>query len=87
MGVAELIYFFVCGTVGMILWIKMLKITKRKGFPVNYGFVYPGQYIRFWKIIKNEENPSIRNNYKLIFWGQMIILIVYPIGMIIIMGN
>ena len=82
-----ILWLFVCGIPGLILWIIMLNIMDSKGENVNYLFLTPGQYIRFWKIIKEEKQKSKRRKYLIIFWTQIAILPLYLIGGILIIKN
>ncbi|PIQ34271.1 MAG: hypothetical protein COW63_04055 [Bacteroidetes bacterium CG18_big_fil_WC_8_21_14_2_50_41_14] len=82
-----IIWLFICGIPSLILWIIMLSIMDSKGENVNYFFVTPGQYIRFWKIVKVEKQTSKRRKYLIIFWTQIAIIPIYMIGGILIIKN
>lgn len=66
--------FIVCGLLILLLWYRMNKITRSKGESVNFYFIYPGQFIKFWKIINNEQDKKIKIKYLLIFWIQIAII-------------
>jgi len=78
-----IVYFIICGITGLILWIYMLQIIENKGNRVNYFFVRPSQYVKFWEIIKNESDNKLRKKYKKIFWWQIALIPIYLIGMFV----
>ena len=73
------IWLFICGFPALILWIIMLRIMASKGESVCYAIVKPSQYIRFWRIIKAESNRSKKRKYQIIFWAQVLLILLYPI--------
>lgn len=78
------IWLIICGLPGLILWFVMLNIMESKGENINPFFVTPSQYIKFWRIIKNEKNKSKKYKYLLIFWIQIAIMPIYMTGGILI---
>ncbi len=78
------IYFLVCGVTGLILWFNMLRIMESKGQKVNYFFTTPGQLIKFYRVIKEENNTKKKLRYRIIFWTQISLIPLYLIGMIIL---
>jgi len=84
---ALIIWLFICGIPGLILWLIMLNIMDSKGENVNYFFVTPIQYVKFWKIIKAEKQKSKRHRYLIVFWTQIAILPLYMIGGIFIINK
>ncbi len=81
-----IIYFMICGITGLILWINMLQVIENKGNRVNYLFVSPRQYVKFWEIIKNESDSKLKKKYKKLFWWQIALMPIYLIGMFILIG-
>ncbi len=81
-----LIFFLLCGVIGLILWFKMLGILKNKGHKVNAAFVTPGQYIEFLRLTKKETNPKLRKKYRLIFWTQILLIPIFIIGEFILIS-
>jgi len=81
-----IIYFLICGIIGLILRLKKLEILKNKGYKVNYFFTGPINFFRFIDIISDEENPSIKRKYKMLVLGEIILIPIYFIGMFVIIG-
>ncbi len=81
-----IIYFLVCGVIGLILWLKMLGILEDKGQKVNSLFVTPRQYIDFFRVIKTESNPTMRKRYRIILWTQFTLIPIFIIGGIILIS-
>lgn len=81
-----IIYFLICGFVSLILWFKMLAILEKEGEKVNYLWVSPGQWIKFWRVIKREKNQELKRKYKILFWAQIALLPIYFIGMTILIA-
>jgi hypothetical protein len=83
--VYSFIFFLACGLTGLILWIKMISILKSKGDEEFNGRITTGQYIRFWRLMKNEIDERTKRKYRLIFWGQVAIIPIYPIGFFLLL--
>ena len=81
-----LIYFFICGIVGLVLWFKMLAILEKKGEKVNYLWVTPGQWFKFGRVIKEEKNQKLKRKYKVLLWLQIALIPIYMIGMFLLLA-
>jgi hypothetical protein len=79
-----LIYFLICGIIGLLLWLKMLKVLESKGREVSYLLVTPRQYCEFVKVIREELDQNLKNKYRIVLWAQVGIIPLYIIGMIIL---
>jgi hypothetical protein len=62
------------------LWLTMLSILSKKGISVNYHFISPNDYIKFWRVLKVVDNPKKKRGYKVLFWSQIILLILFFLG-------
>jgi len=87
MLIYPIIYFVICGIIGIILWIKMLNILEKKGKKANNSLVTFRQYIDFYKIIKIEQNLTDRKKFQGIFYGQLLLIIAYFIGMFFLLST
>jgi len=81
-----LIYFLLCGVIGLILWFKMLGILENKGQKANAAFATLRQFIDFLGLIKKETNPSLRKKYRIIFWTQILLIPFFIIGEFILIS-
>jgi hypothetical protein len=81
-----LIYFIICGIIGMALWFNMLEIIKTKFGHVNDSFVTPRQYFVFLDIVKKESDKKLRRKYKNIFWWQIALLPIFLVGEMILLS-
>ncbi len=59
---------------------------ENKGCDVSYYFVTLGQFKEFRMVIKEEKNFSLKKEYQILFWSQIILIPLYLIGMIILIG-
>lgn len=81
-----LIFFLLCGVIGLILWFKMLGVLENNGQKVNAVFLTPWQYIEFQRLTKREINPKLRKKYQLIFWTQILLIPTFIIGEFILIS-
>ena len=79
-------FFFICGTIGLFFWYKMLGIISNKGIKVNYFIISLSSFSDFAKIIKEETNRKLKRSYRFILWIQLLLIPVYIIGMIILLN-
>lgn len=78
-------YFLICGTAGLIMWYKMLRILVSNGQEVNYFISNPKYFFDFNKLIKKETDKQKRVRYYLLLWGQILLIPLYLIGGIYLM--
>jgi hypothetical protein len=79
-----IIYFIICGVIGLILWFIMIKILESKGYSVNYFLTSLSDYSKFLDMIKNEPDISMKRKYKCIFWWQVAMIPICFIGTFIL---
>lgn len=75
--VVILIWMLIIGIPSCILWLIMLSILSKRGISVNYFIINPYDYYKFWMVIKNEDSKYRKIKYKIIFWSQITIIVIY----------
>lgn len=81
------LYFLFCGITGLALKFKMLNIMESKGSNIknrpwtNFSWK---ELKEFKKIIQEEKDSENKTLYHVIYWGQILIIPAYLIGMILI---
>lgn len=83
--ILSIAYFIICGTYGLFLHNKMLKILKERGVKISFFWNNPMHYFRFWDIISEEKVLRKKVKYQFILWGQFALIPVYLIGMMFIL--
>ncbi len=74
------IWFLICSIPSLILWIIMLFVFASKDDNTIYSTFIVKQLVRLWKVAKVETNKKKRNLYFLLFWSQILLILVYLIG-------
>lgn len=73
-----LLSFIVFAIIGICLRFKMLEVLSNNNFITNFWLWKPiKEFIQFWEIIEKQNNKQIRIQYKVLFWTQIIIVLIY----------
>jgi len=84
----ELRFFILITIVGLpslILWVIMLSILSKKGIDVNYSFVRIAEYKLFFRLMKDEPSTSKKVKFFFIFWTQIVLILLFRIGGVIML--
>ena len=79
------LYLIVCGITSLVLWIKMMSIIDSKGLNTSYSFIRIGQYVTFWRLIKDEQDERNKKKYRRLFWIQIGLVPVYQVGFFLLL--
>ncbi len=86
MPIIPIVYFLICGVIGLILWFKMFGVLESKGQRVNSLWVTPHQFIAFFKVIKLETDSTLKTRYRVLLWTQIILIPTFIVGMLLLIG-
>ncbi|MBB6611024.1 hypothetical protein H7F15_08250 [Pontibacter sp. Tf4] len=80
------ILLFILIVAGNILGYKIKAILRNKGYEVSY-WIHRKDGSKFRELIKQEADPTLKSKYRLMYWSEIAVSIVFVAVFILMIYN